>query len=133
MINEDYSKFTSSISPDSYLFSAHPSVSEKILRKLKRGDFPIEASIDLHGYTLAQAEDALEAFMQDSLADHLRTLLIIHGKGAKAILKNHVNSWLGDQHQVLAFCSAKQKDGGLGAVYVRLKKQLSSGDNCEEE
>lgn len=133
MSNEEYIKFNATVSPNSYLFSADSSLSDKILRKLKRGDFSIDASIDLHGYTLAQAEDALEEFMQETLADHCRTVLIIHGKGSQAILKNHLNRWLKDHAQVLAFCSAKQKDGGLGAVYVRLKKQQQTGGVDEEE
>jgi DNA-nicking Smr family endonuclease len=133
MINDDSIKFSSTISPDSYLFSADPSIGGKNLQKFKRGQFSIAATLDLHGYTLDQAQDVLDTFVQDSLEQQLRYLLIIHGKGTRAILKNHVNDYLADQPQVLAFCSAKPKDGGFGAVYVLLKKQKIRGVADEEE
>ena len=123
----------SKISPDSYLFHADPSLGPKILRKLKQGNYILEASLDLHGFILSQAEDVLEEFIQESLDDGLRCVLIIHGKGSQAILKNHVNDYLQYHSQVLAFCSAKPKDGGAGALYTLLKKQPSTGDNGEEE
>lgn len=132
MINEDYLKYSSTIKPDSHLFSAHSSIGGKTLQKFKRGQFCIEATLDLHGYTLDQAEDILEDFMQESLEQYQRYVLIIHGKGSRAILKNHVNSYLEDHPNVLAFCSAKPKDGGLGAVYALLKKQ-KTGEIDEEE
>ena len=123
----------SKLSPDDYLFQADPSLGPKIIRKLKQGQYFLEAKLDLHGYILSQAEDALEEFIQESLEGHLRCVLIIHGKGSQAILKNHVNDYLQYHSQVLAFCSAKPKDGGTGAIYALLKKQPSTGDNDEEE
>lgn len=131
MPSSDFSRFTPD-SPEAYLAFAQPGVQQKTLHKLKRGQFTIAASLDLHGCTVLQAEDALNAFLVESLLDQLRTLLIIHGKGTHAILKNHVHRYLEENPAVLAFCSAKQKDGGLGAVYVLLKKQKGS-DNHEEE
>lgn len=130
--NKEYLKFCSEISPSTYLFSADASIKHKTLQKLKRGQCKIDASLDLHGFTLTQAQEVLEEFMQESLLDHLRTLLIIHGKGTQAILKNYVNRWLEEHTQVLAFCSAKPKDGGLGAVYVLLKRQKYHGDDEDE-
>ena len=129
----NHSTHCSKISPESYLFQADASLGPKIIRKLKQGHYAIEDSLDLHGYTLNQSEDALEAFMQESLEDGLRCVLIIHGKGGQAILKNQVNAYLNDHSQVLAFCSAKPKDGGTGALYTLLKKQHSTGGHCEEE
>ncbi|MES2204788.1 MAG: Smr/MutS family protein [Pseudomonadota bacterium] len=123
----------SKISPESYLFQANSSLGPKIIRKLKQGNYVLEATLDLHGYILSQAEDTLEEFIQECLEDSLRCVLIIHGKGSQAILKNHVNDYLQYHSQVLAFCSAKSKDGGTGAIYALLKKQHSTGDNCEEK
>lgn len=123
----------SKILPETYLFQAHSSLGSKILRKLKQGNYNLEDTLDLHGYTLSQSEDALNEFIQNSLEEGLRCVLIIHGKGAQAILKNQVNDYLAHHSQVLAFCSAKPKDGGTGAVYILLKKQQSTGEHCEEE
>lgn len=119
--------------PDSYLFDAHSSLGGNMLRKFKRGQCQPEATLDLHGCRIFEAEEAFDHFMQESLAENLRVLLIIHGKGAQAILKNQVNDWLKEHSQVLAFCSAKPKDGGLGAVYVLLKKQAIIGDKDDDE
>lgn len=123
----------SKILPETYLFQAHSSLGSKILRKLKQGNYNLEDTLDLHGYTLSQSEDALDEFIQNSLEEGLRCVLIIHGKGTQAILKNQVNDYLVHHPQVLAFCSAKPKDGGTGAVYILLKKQHSTGEHCEEE
>lgn len=133
MSNENYLKYSSAISPDSYLFSAHPSIGGKNLQKFKRGQLAIDATLDLHGYTMEQAEEALETFLQGSLEQQARVVLIIHGKGTRAILKNYVSRYLEDHPQILAFCSAKPKDGGCGAVYVLLKKQKYRGIDDDEE
>lgn len=133
MIKEEYLKFDTTTSPNSYLFSADPSFGGKGLQKFKRGQFTINATLDLHGCTLESAEEALEDFLNECLEQQYRHLLIIHGKGTLAILKNHVRRYLEDHPQVLAFCSAKPKDGGTGAVYVLLKRQKYPGDDNEEE
>jgi DNA-nicking Smr family endonuclease len=51
---------------------------------------------------------------------------IIHGKGLGSknkapVLRNKVKSWLMQKDEVLAFCQARQVDGGSGAVVVLLK------------
>lgn len=133
MLKEDYLKLYLPISPDSYLFSAHSSINEKTIRKLKRGHMLIEDSIDLHGFTQNETEEALEEFITQSLEQGFRCILIIHGKGSQAILKNYVNAYLNNHSHILAFCSAKPKNGGLGAVYVLLKKQKDIGSHYDEE
>ncbi|HET8706021.1 MAG TPA: Smr/MutS family protein, partial [Pseudomonadales bacterium] len=49
--------------------------------------------------------------------------------GREPILKSSVNHWLRQLPQVLAFCSAQPKDGGLGAVYVLVKLQRNAISN----
>ncbi|KUJ72081.1 Smr/MutS family protein [Thiomicrospira sp. WB1] len=98
----------------------------KTWKKLKQGRFPVETTLDLHGMTVAQAEQAILQCLQDALAHREKQLLIIHGKGYNAEdnlpkLKNLVNQLLPTCPPVLAFCSAQPKDGGLGSVYVRLR------------
>lgn len=126
------SEYCTKIEPNSFLFEADSSLGHKVLRKFKQGQYNPEATLDLHGYTVNEAASALDNFIQRSSKQRLKTLLVIHGKGARAILKTQVNYWLKDHPRVLAFCSAKPKDGGTGAVYVLLKKQPSTGDDCEE-
>lgn len=98
----------------------------RVMQRLRRGDYPIEAVLDLHGYTVDQAFAAFEQFLLQARSRNWRSVLIVHGKTARGasevpILKNRVNQWLREEAQVLAFCSAKQKEGGVGAVYVLLK------------
>ena len=100
---------------------------QRVLRKLRRGQFAIEAELDLHGYIVPEAREALAVFLRDAQLTGKRCVRIIHGKGLGAegrlpVLKIKVNSWLRQKDQVLAFCSTRPQDGGTGAVYVLLKK-----------
>ncbi len=126
------SEYCSKILPDTYLFAADSSLGNKILRKFKQGQYNPEATLDLHGFTVNQAALTLDRFIQQSIHQGYRVLLVIHGKGAQAILKTQVNYWLTDHPRVLAFCSAKPKHGGVGAVYLLLKRQTSAGDHFEK-
>ncbi len=102
-------------------------IQKKILRKLRRGDYEIEAELDLHGMTVEMVKTELAGFLEQCAANSLRCVKIIHGKGRgsidqQPILKNKVNQWLRKIDIVLAFCSAKAADGGTGAMYLLLKR-----------
>ena len=103
-----------------------PGVRIQVLRRLRRGLFPIEDQLDLHGLTQTAARDYLVEFIaQNRNAGH-RCVRIIHGKGYRSgargpILKIAVNSWLKQHGDVMAFTSARSIDGGTGAVYVLLR------------
>jgi len=101
---------------------------QRVLRKFRRGQYTIEAELDLHGYTVPEAREALSRFLRDATLAGKRCVRVIHGKGLGAIgklpvLKVKVNGWLRQKDAVLAFCSARPQDGGTGAVYVLLKKE----------
>lgn len=96
------------------------------LSRLRKGDIPIEARLDLHGHTEQVAQQRLDQFITQAYQRQLQCVLIIHGKGYNSdtqfpVIKNLVNQRLRNSSQVIAFCSAQQKDGGTGAVYVKLK------------
>jgi DNA-nicking Smr family endonuclease len=100
-------------------------ISPAVVRKLRRGQYRVQAEIDLHGLTVAQAKEALRSFLAESLERHMRCVRIIHGKGLRSghrgpVLKSTVSSVLRRVGRVLAFVSARQVDGGTGAVYVLL-------------
>lgn len=102
-----------------------PGVQDTVLRRLRRGDFRVEAEVDLHGLTVVEAKAHLRAFLAECLARHLRCVRIVHGKGLRSgqrgpVLKQTVNSLLRRIGAVVAFSSARQVDGGTGAVYVLL-------------
>jgi len=74
----------------------------------------------------AQARLAMAAFITQCQTQRIRHVRIIHGKGFGAagdapVLKNRINAWLRQHHDVLAFCSAQHRDGGTGALYVLLR------------
>jgi DNA-nicking Smr family endonuclease len=100
-------------------------VSNRVFRRLKRGEFAIEAEIDLHGMRLAEAERELKRFMRECIERRLSSVRIVHGKGARSgpdgpVLKPSVHHWLSRWDQVLAFATAQPRHGGNGAVYVLL-------------
>ena len=97
------------------------------MRKLTRGGYSVQAEIDLHGMTLAEAKPRLRDFIQYSAQQEHLCVRIVHGKGLGSghsgpVLKNAVNRWLRQWDSVLAFVSTRQVDGGTGAVYVLLER-----------
>ncbi len=105
---------------------ARPGLRPGILRRLRRGHFPIEAELDLHGLTVPHARRALAEFLGECRINGLRCVRIVHGKGLRSahrgpVLKGKVNSWLRRRDEVLAFVSARPTDGGTGAIYLLLK------------
>jgi len=104
-----------------------PSVGRRTMRKLGRGKFSVQDEIDLHGMTVVQAKDALQEFIGACELRGCTCIRIVHGKGLGSgdrgpVIKNKVNKWLKQWDEVLAFVSARQIDGGTGAVYVLLRK-----------
>jgi DNA-nicking Smr family endonuclease len=108
---------------------ARPGVPETTLRKLRRGQYRVQAELDLHGLTQAEAKVLLREFLSAALQRDARCLRIVHGKGLRSgtrgpVLRQLVNSTLRRTAQVLAFTSARQVDGGTGALYVLLAGRL---------
>src|SRR5262249_28765825 len=107
-----------------------------ILRKerqrLARGNAAIDARIDLHGMTQAEAHGALRRLLRRSQADGAKFVLVITGKGApdasrgeRGVLRRQVPMWLAlpeFRRYVLGFDVADTGHGGEGALYVRLRK-----------
>lgn len=113
-----------SVGSDDILQFSRPGIQHKILRNLRNGKYNIEATLDLHGMTVVEAQESLSQFLYRCQQRGVRHVLIIHGKGRtthKPILKNKINHWLRQTEQVLAFSSATLKDGRGGSLYVLLK------------
>lgn len=103
-----------------------PEVGERVLRKLSKGQFRIEAELDLHGYTVREAREVLREFLEDCEYHRWRCVRVIHGKGLGSghrgpQLKGNVDGWLRRDDRIAAFTSARQVDGGSGAIYVLLR------------
>ena len=98
----------------------------QVMRRLRRGLFPTEDELDLHGLNQTAARDRLADFIARSRDAGRRCVRIIHGKGYRSgargpVLKTAVDLWLRRHLDVLAFTSARAIDGGTGAVYVLLR------------
>jgi DNA-nicking Smr family endonuclease len=103
----------------------------EVMKRLKRGEYPIQDHIDLHGLTREEAQVMVKGFILNSFKMGLRCVLIIHGRGLNSpesfpVLKEGLPIWLGRgpvKRIVLAFSTAKPYDGGTGAVYVLLRRR----------
>ena len=97
-------------------------------RRMQRGQVPIEDRLDLHGLTQEQAQKEVKAFIGTAVQKNFRHVLIITGKGrdGHGILREKVPEWLKDAplcNHLNAISHAHPKDGGKGALYIRLKRQ----------
>lgn len=102
----------------------------QVVRKLRRGEFAVQAHLDLHGLLKEEAKVELEGFLARCRHDGKRCVLVVHGRGLHSkdqvpVLKDALKRWMGQarfaQH-VLAFSTARPHDGGAGAVYVLLRR-----------
>ncbi len=101
----------------------------RLVKQLRQGKIRYQAELDLHGLTTLEARHELTEFLHMATEAGLRCLLIIHGKGygsegQEPILKRRVNYWLRQRGEVLAFCSATRRDGGEGALYLLLRRDV---------
>ena len=102
----------------------------KTKQKIARGHDSIDARLDLHGHTQAEAHDALLRFLRRTQAKGGRVALVITGKGGRSdsdrgVLKRAVPLWLAlpeFRAMVIGFDVAAIGHGGEGALYVRLRK-----------
>lgn len=102
-------------------------VPDRLLQRLRRGQFSVQDELDLHGAHAAQAEAMLRRFLAEAHAHDYGCVRIIHGKGLQSdggapVLKNLVDRLLRLRADVLAFHSAPPAQGGTGAVLVLLAR-----------
>ena len=100
-----------------------------LVRSMRRGMLPIDGRLDLHGLTAAAAQEKLVEFLRTMRSRNERCVLVIHGKGERVpgsgVLRGEISAWLSQgkaREHVLAFTTAREDDGGEGAVYVALRR-----------
>jgi DNA-nicking Smr family endonuclease len=111
-------------SGDALLFRRE-GTSEQVFRRLRSAQYRVEAEIDLHGLSAVHAEAALRDFLAECLHHGAHVVRVIHGKGLRSgnrgpVLKQVANAFLRRVGAVLAFASAREVDGGSGALLVLL-------------
>lgn len=113
-------------------------VQEGVYKKLRLGQYQLQASLDLQQKNLDQARQALLQFIHDCHTRDIRCVLIRHGRGERssprALLKSYVSAWLGQLPVVIAMHSADRCHGGSGALYVLLRKsERAKAQNREHQ
>ncbi len=105
-------------------YQTHPDVA----RRLHRGEYSIQAFVDLHGLLTEDAKEVFEKFFKWAVTNGKTGLLIVHGRGLSSpfepVLKKKVVEWLTQgpwRKWVAAYASARICDGGAGATYVLLR------------
>ena len=112
-----------------YVEWVNPDYHDTIIPKLHEGQFSVQAFLDLHGCAVPEAEQELEEFIHESFKKDLRCVKIIHGRGLRSVkgprIKEAVIRRLSGRYRrdIIAFVTARQCDGGLGALYVLLRKK----------
>ncbi len=101
---------------------------QRIMKKLRRGLYVVDAELDLHGLFVTEARQAVADFLNECRRRRIQCARIIHGKGRGSrhrgpVLKGKIGHWLQQRDEVLAYCSARHCDRGTGAVYVLLKRR----------
>lgn len=105
-----------------------PAVIERgLLARIGKESEPIEARLDLHGMTEAQAYQRFAAFIAEAYAHGLRTVLVITGKGRKGegALRRAFKHWLEAKEirgYINGYHTATRTHGGEGAWYVRIRR-----------
>jgi DNA-nicking Smr family endonuclease len=116
---------------DEYIEGSISGVARNIMKRLKRGEIPVQDYLDLHGLTQKDAETRVREFLVRSHGRGLQCVLIVHGRGLNSpdsipVLKDRLPVWLNRgpaRKIVIAFASARLYDGGTGAIYVLLRRR----------
>ncbi|WP_440613604.1 Smr/MutS family protein [Candidatus Pelagibacter sp. HIMB1748] len=112
--------------------------------KPQKQNIPKVRTIDLHGYTLEQANNAIEKFILKAYEEKVNKLIVVTGKGLHSdvdkdpyvskdlsILKYSVPEFINNNHNLMKVINdiqdATVEDGGSGAFYILLKKNKSIG------
>ncbi len=114
-------------------------IEPKLLRALRRGDVPLDARLDLHGYTQERARETIERFLSHARARGHRLVLVVTGKGSvldddehstsergeRGVLRKALPRWLSlppMSEWILGLSAAGPRHGGEGALYIHLRR-----------
>lgn len=113
-----------------YIEGTGYNVPPEVARRLHRGNYSIQAHVDLHRLSAHDAKEVFERFLRWTVITGKTGVLIIHGRGfsspSEPILKNKVIEWLTRgpwRKWVIAYSSARSCDGGAGATYILLRQR----------
>ncbi|PLC06344.1 DNA mismatch repair protein MutS [Variovorax sp. RO1] len=116
---------TTLLDVDDAMSFRRPGIGTDITARLRKGDWSIQAQVDLHGLRSDEAREALGGFIRNAHKQGLRCVRVVHGKGLgspgkQPVLKTKTQRWLIQKNEVIAFVQAKPAEGGAGALVVLL-------------
>ncbi len=121
-----------------YVEGSGEPINPAILARLHQGDFAIQDFIDLHGLSLEEAMEQMDAFIKYALTRRRKAILIVHGRGlsspAEPVLKTAVIKRINSgpwRKWIVAYASARLCDGGAGATYVLLRDYPKGKSNSK--
>ena len=113
---------------DDGLSFRRPGLNPDVVTRLRRGQWAIQAQLDLHGLRRDEAREQLAVFVRDALQRGQRCVRVVHGKGLgspgrEPVLKAKAQRWLAQCKEVIAFTQATGPQGGAGALVVLLERR----------
>ena len=110
---------------------SQPGLDKATERRMAKGNVKIEGRLDLHGMTQLEAQGVLENFIEHAFRAGKREVIVVTGKGTRpsgeiGVLRQMTPNWLNmepNRSRIVAFRYAAPKDGGEGALYIRIRKQ----------
>jgi DNA-nicking Smr family endonuclease len=116
---------------DPSLSFSRAGIGSDVVRKLRKGYWPVQDELDLHGLRRDGAREAIGDFLHKAGKRKLRCVCVIHGKGlgsagGEPVLRSMVHSWLEQKDEVIAFCAANVDGRSHGALIVLLKSAIGT-------
>ncbi len=107
-----------------------PGIGPDVMKKMRKGHWPVQDELDLHGKRRDEARQAVDDFLLKAKRRNYRCVCVIYGRGfgsrgGEPVLKSMVHSWLVQTDGVIAFCQARAEEGGEGAIMVLLRSALA--------
>jgi DNA-nicking Smr family endonuclease len=96
------------------------------VKRLRRGDYPPDLILDLHGVKKEEAKHEIAALIHAAQKQHVYCVSIMHGKGTYA-LKKSIPNWLIQHPAVMGFHQAPKEWGGQAALLVLIDLPLHHG------
>lgn len=109
-------------------------VDGSITQQLRRGKYPVDRTLDLHGMTKDMAYQTIARVITTAYGQGQRCLLVVTGKGnilkgGAGVIRESLPSWINTEALrplVLAYCHAAPHHGGTGAFYLLLRRNKQS-------
>jgi DNA-nicking Smr family endonuclease len=124
---EDHRAFRVTDLPE-YMEGHAEDVNPLVMEKLRNGEFSVQKTLDLHGYSVADGYVVFQEFIREAVHSGLHCVKVIHGRGLKSrqkpVLKEKLKEWIvRAMHRkwIVAFSSSRMCEGGPGATCILLR------------